>query len=146
VTGRDSKAPLVEVMPQLAARVKCVASAHVLVLGERHENAFSGTWSRKVTLDGRELRVGVERGKRVRIAFKPRNNGGWGYHYYGFVRENGREIWCDRVQGSAGVRGILVDAGLLPLPANDHRQHARRCMLDVFPHGSIRWCEVPDAA
>lgn len=119
---------------------KCIESAHRLVLGERRENAFTGTWSREITLDGRTLRVGVERGKRVRIAFKPRNNGGWGYHYYGFVRADGAEVWSGRVQGTAGVRGILVDAGLLPLPKNDYRRRSQVCTLDVFPYGSTVWC------
>lgn len=57
-----------------------------------------------------------ERGRKVRIAFKPRGqNVGW--RYVGFVRDaRGREVWADRVCGTLGARGLLRRAGLLPSP------------------------------
>ncbi len=126
-----------EAMPKLRPSVKCATRFYTLVLGERFENPLTGTWSRKVLVNGKEYRVGIERGKRVRIAFKPRNNGGWGFHYYGFVREDGREVWSDRVGGTLGAKGLLEDAGIIPLPTGDRRKPL--CVLD-FPYGSEKWC------
>lgn len=79
-------------------------------------------WGNKyanVTLaDGRKVHVAVEKGKRIRIPYKPRgHNIGWQWH--GTVRlteTNGRLriVFCDRVNGSCGVRGLLRSAGLIP--------------------------------
>jgi hypothetical protein len=63
--------------------------------------------------DGRKFFVGVERAKRVRIAFKPRGQN-WGWRYYGFVNDaTGKCVAGDTVPGSLGVRGLLKLAGLL---------------------------------
>ena len=57
--------------------------------------------------------VGVERGKRVRIAYKPRGRN-IGYKWYGFVRDGkGHEIWSGLVTKSLGVNGVLKLAGLI---------------------------------
>jgi hypothetical protein len=86
----------------------------MIELGEKHEYAFGGGWSRLVQVDGVEYRVGVERGKMVRIAFKPRGkNRGWKWH--GFVRDpkTNKTIWGGEVGKSLGARGLLRAAGLL---------------------------------
>ena len=84
-----------------------------LQLGQRRESGTGG-WSRPVTVDGVAYIVGVVRGKRVRIAYKPRGPGGWGFWWHGYVRDaKGKEIWSGRVGKSAGARGILEDAGIL---------------------------------
>jgi hypothetical protein len=58
--------------------------------------------------------VGVERGKRVRIAFKPRG-ANHGFHWWGFVRcpADGKRVWEGRVGKSIGARGLLKAAGVI---------------------------------
>ena len=78
---------------------------------ERHEG-LSG-WYATVLVDGVKYFVGIERGKRVRIAFKPRGEN-IGYWWNGLVRDaRGRDVWYGRVNKSNGVRGLLRFAGLL---------------------------------
>ena len=83
----------------------------------RHNYAHNAGWSRRVRVGETEYVAGVERGRKVRIAFKPSGqNVGWRYH--GFVRDaRGREVWSDNVCGTLGARGLLRRAGLLPSPA-----------------------------
>jgi len=72
-------------------------------------------WYRTVTFDdGRVFVVGVERGKPVRIPFKPRGQNR-GFQWWGVVRDaTGRTVWTDRLSsGTVGVRGLLMRAGLL---------------------------------
>lgn len=81
----------------------------------KKREALSG-WSRDVIVDGQEYSVSVARGKRVRIAFRPRGrNIGW--HWYAQVwtiGKDGKRVWGpERVPGSLGVRGILKDAGII---------------------------------
>lgn len=85
-------------------------------VNERHDYAHNAGWSRRVRVGETEYVVGVERGRKVRIAFKPcGQNVGW--RYVGFVRDaRGREVWADRVCGTLGARGLLRRAGLLPSP------------------------------
>ena len=71
---------------------------------------FDG-WARRCRVGGVEYQVSVRRGKRVRIAFKPRGQN-WGFHYDGTVYADGRRLWSDRVPGSIGVRGLLLRAGV----------------------------------
>lgn len=72
-----------------------------------------GGWCRNVEVGGTRYCVGVERGKRVRIPYKPRGHN-MGYQWWGFVRDtNGRDVWSDRVVGSIGARGVLKLAGLI---------------------------------
>lgn len=84
----------------------------------RGSGVFNDGWTRKVTFgDGRVFFVGVDRGKAVRIAFKPRGQNR-GYWWWGFVRdERGRDVWSARVSKNLGVRGLLRRAGLIETPA-----------------------------
>lgn len=81
-------------------------------LGERLDDPHTGGWSRIAHVDGVEYRVRLSRGKRVRIAYKPRESG-WGYHWTGHVFGQGKELWCDRVDKSTGAKCMLERAGLL---------------------------------
>lgn len=85
-------------------------------VSDRHNYAHGAGWSRRVLVGDVEYVVGVERGRKVRIAFKPSGqNVGWRYH--GFVRDaRGHEVWSDNVCGTLGARGLLRRAGLLPSP------------------------------
>jgi hypothetical protein len=84
--------------------------ASIEFTGDKIEN-FDG-WSRKCRVAGVEYYVSVRRGKSVRIPYKPRGqNRGW--HWHGSVYSNGRCLWSDRVPGSIGVRGLLIDAGVV---------------------------------
>lgn len=72
-------------------------------------------WSRRCRVDGVEYRVSVQRGKAVRIPYKPRGkNRGW--QWQGTVYSNGRCVWSDRVPGSSGARGMLIRAGVINMP------------------------------
>jgi hypothetical protein len=69
-------------------------------------------WSRNCRVSGVDYSVSVRRGKSVRIPYKPRGqNRGW--HWHGAVYQNGQCLWSDRVPGSIGVRGLLLEAGVL---------------------------------
>lgn len=71
-----------------------------------------GGWYRNCRVNGVDYQVSVKRGKSVRIPYKPRGqNRGW--HWYGSVYSNGRRLWADRVSGSIGVRGLLIEAGVI---------------------------------
>lgn len=75
-----------------------------------------GGWSQMVCVGDRLYSVGVEPGKRVRIMYKPRGAGAYGFKWWGFVRsidDGARVNWSDLVAGSLGVRGLLIDAGIL---------------------------------
>lgn len=75
---------------------------------------FDG-WARNCRVDGVEYQVSVRRGKSVRIPYKPRGqNKGW--HWHGTVYSEGRHLWSDRVPGSIGVRGLLLEAGVFDEP------------------------------
>ena len=80
--------------------------------GERRHNSW-GAWYQTVLVVGQRYVVGVEPGKRVRIAFKPR--GTYGRQWHGLVRSSaGRDIWSGQVNKSTGVFTLLRFAGLLP--------------------------------
>jgi len=84
-------------------------------LGEKKNLTAATGWIREVTLeDGRVYRVGVERGKAVRIAQKPRGEN-IGHKYWGFVvsASDGREVWRGDVPGTLGARGLLWRSGVL---------------------------------
>ena len=102
------------------------------ILGEKRVSEtflnYEG-WNRRVSLeDGTELLVVMEKGsKRIRIAYKPRGAGAYGFHWYGKVitLDGGRSIfdpiirkWVSsidvgRVSKSIGCKGILEQAGLI---------------------------------
>jgi len=96
-------APIVTV-PRSTAKV---------VLGERQER-FGLGWGRTVAVHGSGVyRVVVERGKPVRIPYKPRG-ANRGFKWSGAVyTEAGRCIWHGEVSGSIGARGLLSAAGVL---------------------------------
>lgn len=77
-----------------------------------------GEWSREVEAGGRLYRVKLRRGERVRIAFKPAGKN-WGHRWVADVwRADAREgekshVWNGEVGKSAGVRGILIAAGVV---------------------------------
>lgn len=80
------------------------------MLSERVERW--GGWSRRCRYNGAEYRVCVERGRTVRIAFKPRGMNR-GYKWNGAVYDaKGHCIWSGQVPGSLGVRGLLIEAGV----------------------------------
>ena len=81
---------------------------------ERRDNLFGG-WSRTVKIGDQEYSCSVRRGKSVRIPYKPRGqNRGWHWHGAVFrIGTNSGEVWSDRVPGSIGCRGLLIEAGVL---------------------------------
>lgn len=85
----------------------------VIFTGERREGI--GKWSRTVRVGEQEYACSVRQTKRVRIAFKPRGEN-WGWQYEGAVYRIGSNhglVWCDRVGGTIGCRGLLIAAGIL---------------------------------
>lgn len=86
-----------------------------ILIGKRLPLSFGG-WSQMVCVGDRLYRVGVQPGKRVRIHYKPRGPGAYGYKWNGFVHsvdDGPRVYWNDEVPGSLGVRGLLIDSGVL---------------------------------
>lgn len=84
---------------------------------EKVEKVHSFGWRATVEVDslpGATVRVSVERGRRVRQAY----GGGYGYKWYGSVWVDGRpgKLNGYRIPGSLGVRGLLIDAELIPRP------------------------------
>lgn len=78
---------------------------------ERHEG-IAGRYATAL-VNGVRYFTGVERGKRVRIAYKPRGEN-IGYHWRGFVNDkDGRCVWSGRVDKSCGVRTLLRFAGVV---------------------------------
>lgn len=85
-----------------------------ITLGPKDPGSCS-TWRRSATVDDVTYHVGVDRGRAVRIAFKPRGQN-IGHHYNGWVMgPDGRNLWGGRVSGSIGARGLLKRAGVVPL-------------------------------
>lgn len=83
----------------------------LVFLAPRHDYEGGGGWSRRVSYAGTEYIVGIERGKRVRIMYKPRGPGAWGFWWHGFVRDvSGRTLWSALVGKSTGVLGIVREA------------------------------------
>ena len=76
------------------------------------DDRLSRGWVRKARVNGVEYWVSISPGKRVRIAFKPRGSGAYGYHWVGRVgRVGGSEIWsCQDVGKSAGCKRLLTFA------------------------------------
>ena len=75
-------------------------------------HSIFGGWARKCRVDGVDYHVAVKRGKSVIIPYKPRGkNRGW--QWSATVYQNGHCVWSGRVPGSIGVRGILIDAGIV---------------------------------
>lgn len=77
-----------------------------------------GEWSREVDVGDRRYKVTLRHGDRVRIAYKPAGQN-WGYRWIADVwRADTREgekshVWDGEVTKSAGVRGILLAAGIV---------------------------------
>ena len=72
-------------------------------------------WARTATLsDGRVFHVNVRKGKTVRIPYKPRGEN-IGFHWWAEVYEPATKNRSRsfRVSKSLGVRGILIDAGVI---------------------------------
>ena len=86
----------------------------VKVLDPRREGLRG--WYAKVEVSGSVYFVGVERGNRVRIPYKPRGAGAYGFQHWGLVRDaQAKPLFYDRVPGSLGIRGLLRAAGVLPI-------------------------------
>lgn len=107
----------IDVRPVHASEMKALRRAATEITMEpRHDYRGGLGWSRKVTVAGTGYIVGVERGRPVRIAFKPRGQNR-GYTWHGFVRDaGGKRIWEGEVVKTLGVRGLLKRAGVA-----DHR-------------------------
>jgi hypothetical protein len=119
-----------------------MATKQNIKLGERRDYLHGRGWCRKVSVDGVEYMVGVEQGKRVRIAFKPRGPEGWGHHWYGFVRDaQGKRLWQGRVDKSTGARGLLSFARLIGWCWNEH-DYEMICSPYWWDshYGCIGWC------
>jgi hypothetical protein len=88
-----------------------MASRGYEILTDKREG-MSG-WSRSARVGDRDYTVSVQRGKPVRIPYKPRGkNRGWRWN--GSVyQQGGGHVWSGRVPGSIGVRGLLIEAGVL---------------------------------
>ncbi len=72
-----------------------------------------GSWHRNVIVNGWRYTCGVEKGKRVRIRFKPQGQN-VGNEWWGIVRDQAcRVVWSGKVGRTLGVRGLLIRAGLL---------------------------------
>jgi uncharacterized membrane protein len=74
-----------------------------------------------VCVGDRLYMVSVRTGKRIRIPYKPRGPGAYGYQWIGRVHsiDDGERItWEDIVGGSLGVRGLLRYAGVLDTSVN----------------------------
>lgn len=85
-----------------------------ITLGPKNQSGHR-SWSRTATVDGVTYRVGIQVGRAVRIAFKPRGQN-IGHHYNGWVMDpDGKNIFSDRCPGSIGARGLLKRAGVVPL-------------------------------
>lgn len=81
---------------------------------EKHEN-LSNRYA-QVIVNGTKYYVGVERGRRVRIAFSSK----WGYKWDGFVRDaQGKTLWGNYVSKNIGILGLLRGAGLVPKLVHD---------------------------
>jgi len=86
----------------------------MIFTGPKRDNPFGG-WSRTVKVGEQEYSVSMKRGKSVRIPYKPRGENK-GYHWYGSVyriSSNSGHVWTDRVPGSLGVKGLLIEAGIV---------------------------------
>lgn len=82
-------------------------------LAPRHDYQLSTGWSRRVEVNGQQLTVGIEQGKRVRIKYKPRGDGAYGHQWWGFVRDSktGVTFWSSLVTRSIGCSGLIERAG-----------------------------------
>lgn len=80
------------------------------------DNARSrtGEWSQQVEVAGRRYYVRVGRGRSVRIPYKPRGHN-IGFRWYAEVYsvDPHAKVWDGEVGKSLGVRGILIDAGIV---------------------------------
>lgn len=96
-----------------------------------------GGWVRTATVAGTSYLVGVERGKPVRIAFKPKGQN-LGYTWWGFVRTpEGKRIWEGEVGKSLGARGLLLAAGIaLPHQCKPGRNECEFCRRRRVSAGS----------
>lgn len=84
------------------------------LVGPERTNNWGDRW-RTVRIGARTFQVGVIRGKRVRIAYSAKR----GWEWWASVRdEEGSEVYSGSCRANAGVRGILVAAGLLEKQAD----------------------------
>jgi len=108
-------------MPRHGALEKTVPT--FTLIGERRKakDIFNkGEWSQEVDVAGTRYRVRIIRGRRVRVAYSAK----WGNKWYGEIYNvaSSKRIWDAEIPGSLGVRGMLLDAGLVQLPSKwwDH--------------------------
>ena len=118
-----------------------------VVIGPRSVDGFTKDWRCTVWLpNGRQYRVGVRRGQRKRIAFKPRDQM-WGFHWIGWVLAPDGESWSERVPKSCGVQGLLDYSGALPRPRCPQcRQPLKKAEIAAGAATCGRgWCERQEA-
>lgn len=86
--------------------------------GQRFNKMFGG-WTRTCKVGEQEFYCSVTKGKSVRIPFKPRGqNRGWQWHgEVCRITSNHGRVWSGRVPGSIGVRGLLIEAGVIDCTA-----------------------------
>lgn len=93
-------------------RVLRKSNPHV-VLEERGDTQSGGWWA-TVSVDGVIYRLGLEAGRRVRLAYSKK----YGTHWWGRVRtEQGKQLAMERVPKDAGVYHLLELADLVPMSA-----------------------------
>lgn len=94
----------------------------------------------KVEVAGKVYHAGVERGKRVKIAFKPRGEN-WGWKWVGFVRDDkgGSLDSPGYVSKGTGLAYLLEYAGLIPLrPSELAKVHEKALWDDHFRAQGLR--------
>jgi hypothetical protein len=71
---------------------------------------FGDKYASVTMSDGRKFFVGVERAKRVRIAFKPRGQN-YGWRYFGFVRDSATGRATSQATPSAAASAYVGCSG-----------------------------------
>jgi len=102
-------------------------------VGPKREQSGFGPkgWWRDVEIDGTLYIVGITRGERVRIPYRPRGKN-IGYKWYGVVREKatGKEVFSDRFPKSTGAVSLIHYAGLTEcIPVRREGNITTQCKL-----------------
>jgi hypothetical protein len=86
----------------------------------------NGEWFATVEVAGKKYTVWHQRGRAVRIAYKPRGENR-GYRWHGSVRdmETSKTLWSGEVAKSTGIRWMLECAGVVALRPSELRKQIR---------------------